>query len=106
MRCGRPRSSIARARSTVMPSSRARARKSRIVQRWMLGVSYHFSGREWVTGMRPRARSDRRTRQLPKLGKDTTARRPIRTSWDSTWWGSWVACRVWLRITKSKAPGG
>ena len=50
-------------RSTVMPRSVASARKSRIVQRWMFGVSYQRDGRPFVTGMRPVASNVQRTRQ-------------------------------------------
>src|SRR5262249_31878288 len=40
-----------------------------------------------------------RTRQWPKLGNETMARRPMRTSCFSTWCGLRVACNVWLSTT-------
>src|SRR5690606_2824149 len=95
----RPSLLMMSARSTTMPSSSHSAAKSRMVQRWMFGVLYHFSGRELVTGIRPFVSRCQRTRQCPKLGNDTIARRPIRTSCAITPLGSRVACRVWLRIT-------
>ena len=70
-----------------------------MLQRWMLGVSYHLKGSDGVSGMRPPNTRRRRTCQCAKLGKEMMARLPTRSIWRSTSRGSRVACRVWLRIT-------
>ena len=51
-----------------------------------------------VTGIRQPHKSDARTRQCAKLGKDTKACRPIRSRCSSTTSGARVVCRVWLRM--------
>ena len=70
-----------------------------MLQRWMLGVSYHLCGSDGVSGMRPPNTRRRRTCQCAKLGNDTMARLPTRSICSSTARGSRVAWSVWLRIT-------
>ena len=65
---------------------------------WMLGVAYQAIGSSRVTGIRPPHSRLNRTRQCAKLGKETKARRPIRSSSSSTLSGRCVVCSVWLRI--------
>src|SRR6266446_3214273 len=93
-RSGRPHALRASARSILTPTVMHRSRKSLMVQKWMLGVSYQVCGRLSVCGMRPPNVSKRRMRQWPKLGNDTTAWRPIRSMCSSTARGWRVACRV------------
>ena len=92
----RPLSAIAA--SIRRPSSPQSSVKSRRVQRWMLGVDHQGSGRARVSGIRPRLRSEARTRQWPKLGKETMARSASRSRSDSTLRGWRTACSVWDRI--------
>jgi hypothetical protein len=79
------------------PDARRRSTKSRIVQKWMLGVSYQLTGRFSVTAC-GRTTAGPRTRQWPKFGNDTIARRPMRSRCSSTQRGSRVACMVCDRI--------
>ena len=47
-------------------------RKSLTVHRWMFGVSYHWYGRRFVTGMRRRKPSEYTIFHMPKFGNETT----------------------------------
>src|SRR5436853_7029105 len=66
-------------RSMVVPIASHSATKSRIVHRWILGVSYQELFKSSDTGIRPRHDRLRRMRQKPKFGKETIARLPMRT---------------------------
>ena len=95
----RPAAFRATALSVTAPTSLHRPTKSRIVQKWMLGVSCQVSGRLSVTGIRPRNISCERMLQCPKFGKETMARLPIRTRCSSTAFGWRVAWMVCERMT-------
>jgi hypothetical protein len=61
----------------------------------MFGVSYQEYGMLSVTGIRPKSARSPRTRQCPKFGKDTMARRPIRNRCSKTtlgWRVAWMVC--------------
>ena len=94
-------------RSMRIPISSHSSTKSRIVQRWMLGVSYQASGQCRRSPACGRARAGcQRTRQWPKFGKrhdrapaDAQQLAAARSR------GSRVACRVWLRIDVVEGVG-
>ena len=69
----------------------------------MFWVLYHSSGKDLVSGILPLIAKDALTRQYPKFGNDTIALPPILRRFSKTSTGARVACKVWLRITKSKA---
>ena len=68
----------AAARSMRTPMSRHSARKSSMLQRWMLGVSYQLTGSDGGAGMRPPNTSAQRTCQCAEVGErhDRRACRP------------------------------
>ena len=66
---GRPCRSSVTLRSMRAPISSHSSTKSRIVQRWMFGVSYQGWSSSSGTGMRPRHSSARRMRQMAEIGE-------------------------------------
>ena len=88
------------------PLAATRRSKSWNVHRWMFGVSYHWCGRWFATGMRPRVASCRRQRQWPKFGKVTTHSSPMRSISSSSLDGSATACSVSVITTMSKLSSG
>ncbi len=72
----------------------------------MFGVSCHGRAQTEVIGIRPLHSNCQRTCQWPKLGKLTTARRPMRSIWRNTSAGCSTACKVRDSTTQSNAPSG
>ena len=95
----RPPRSIETPRSIATPSSSQSSAKSRIVQRWMLAVSYHDAGKR--LGHRHAAARQELPAHPPmgEIGERDDGARPMRTSSVEHALGSRVACSVWLRIT-------
>ena len=65
-----------------------------MVQGWMFGVSYQGRFQVSVSGIRPLTSSFQRSSQFPKLGKETTARLPMRSICASTSRGFSTAWKV------------
>ena len=88
--------------SITIFSSSQRDSKSEIVHKWIFAVSYHFSGKDSVTGILPLKKIVSRDFQWPKLGIIIMLRWPILVISSRANLGFFRTWIVWLTKTVSK----